>query len=88
MIIEAIGISATLFVLVSMCFKTLSYRGSFYMRLLNIVGSIIFVIYGILLPAWSTAILNGCLVFVNAYNLAILVRDHKKETENQKTEDK
>lgn len=80
--VEAIGIVATLFILVSMCFKTLSYKGSFYMRLLNIIGSVIFVVYGILLPAWSTAILNGILIFVNIYNFVILIRDHKKELNN------
>ena len=75
-IIEAIGILATLLILVSMSFKTTSIKGSIWMRTLNIVGSVVFVIYGCLLPAYSTAILNACLVVVNAYHLVILIK-HK-----------
>ena len=80
--IEIIGIVATLFILISMCFKTLSFWGSFWLRLLNIVGSIFFVAYGILIPALSTAILNGALILVNGFYLIKLIVDRKKETAN------
>lgn len=43
---------------------------------------------GALLPAISTAVLNGCLVFVNSYHLWKLIRDHKKELASEpKTEE-
>ncbi len=76
---EAIGIVATLFILVSMLFPTLSYKGSFWMRILNLIGSAVFVVYGALVPAISTAVLNGCLIIVNAYHFVKLILDHKKE---------
>ena len=76
---EVIGIGATLFILVSMLFPTLSYKGSFWMRILNLIGSAIFVVYGALLPAISTAVLNGCLIIVNTYHFVKLILDHKKE---------
>lgn len=82
MIVEIIGIFATLFVVASMCFKTTSIKGSIYMRVLNIVGSLIFVIYGILLPAYSTGILNAVLVGVNTYHLVKLLKTTKESTEN------
>lgn len=81
---EIIGIVATLFILVSMLFPTLSYKGSLVMRILNMVGSIIFVVYGVLLPAISTAILNGCLIFVNLYHIIKLILKHKKEQTESK----
>lgn len=81
MIIEIIGISATLFVLVSMLFKTTSVKGSIFMRILNLTGSVVFVVYGILLPAISTAILNGALIIVNAYHLIMLIKQENAKKE-------
>lgn len=54
------------------------------MRILNIIGSLVFVIYGLILPAYSTALLNGILVFVNAYRLLMLIVKQK----NNKIKDK
>ena len=75
--IEAVGIIATIFILISMCFKTVSFRGSVLMRCLNIFGSIVFVVYGALLPAISTAVLN-------TVHLVILIRDQKKKEAQEK----
>lgn len=83
--VEIVGIVATVFILISMCFKTTTFKGSFYLRLLNLIGSVIFVVYGILLPAISTAILNGALVFVNFYYLVRLIRDRKKQVQPSNT---
>lgn len=76
--VEIIGIIATILILISMCFKTTSFKGAFWLRLLNIIGSVVFAIYGILLPAISTAILNILLVIVNTYHLIILIKENKK----------
>lgn len=78
-IIEIIGILATLLILVSMSFKTTSVKGSIWMRALNIVGSMVFIVYGCLLPAYSTAILNAALVGVNTYHLIYLIMSNKKK---------
>lgn len=84
--VEVIGIVSTLFILVSMSINTQSYKGDVWMRIINLIGSAIFVVYGALLPAISTAVLNGCLVFVNAYHLWKLVSDHKKQVKVNTTE--
>ncbi len=56
------------------------------MRILSLIGSVFMTIYGIWLPAISTAILNGALIFVNIYHIIKLVKEHKKELANsQKT---
>lgn len=81
-IIETIGIISTLLILISMLFKTNTNKGSILMRSVNIAGSIFFVVYGCLLPAISTAVLNFCLVIVNVYHLIILLREQKKKNEN------
>lgn len=78
LIIELIGIASTLLILVSMLFKTTSVKGSVLMRSFNIVGSAVFVVYGCLLPAISTAVLNSALVLVNAYHLIVLIKQNKK----------
>lgn len=76
--VEVIGIIATLFILAGMCFKTLSFWGSFWLRLLNIIGSTAFVAYGVLVPAISTAVLNGALIFINGFYFIKLLVDRKK----------
>ena len=78
-LIEAIGIIATLLILFSMLFRTTTLKGDIRMRALNLVGSIVFTIYGILIPAYSTAILNGALIIINTYHLIMLVKESKKQ---------
>ena len=64
MVYELIGIAGTLFVLASFLMK--DYRKT---RIINIVGAVLFVIYGLLIGALSTWLLNGILVLVHIYFL-------------------
>lgn len=84
--IELIGIVSTVLILFSMLFKTTTLKGDIRMRSLNLAGSIVFVVYGCLLPAISTAVLNGALVVINTYHLVMLVKEGKKNPEDKKTE--
>lgn len=61
---EIIGLIATTFVLVS--FLT---SGERYIRAINIIGSFIFVIYGLMIGALSVWVMNGILFFVHIYKL-------------------
>ena len=79
MIYEIIGIVGTVIVLIAVSFKTTSFWGSFWFRLFNLIGSIIFLVYGILLPALSTAILNGALIAINSGYLISLIIQHNKK---------
>ena len=78
-VIEIIGIVSTLLILTSMLFKTTTIKGSILMRVLNLTGSAVFVVYGCLLPAISTAVLNTALVVVNSYHLALLNKESKSQ---------
>ena len=61
---EILGIIATLFVLVSFTF-TAETR----IRQVNIVGAVLFVIYGIFIGAISVYILNAALIVIHIYKL-------------------
>lgn len=62
--VEVIGLIATLFVLISF-----SLNSEKKIRIVNIIGAILFVIYGVLLGAWSVWILNGVLLLVHIKKL-------------------
>lgn len=79
--IEITGILAGTLIAISMIFKTSTIKTTILLRLFNLLGSIVFVIYGILLPAVATAIVNLFLVVVNAYYLIVLIKERKKELE-------
>ena len=66
-----LGLLASLVVLVSMCFDTSTRKGDLLLRSWNLVGSILSVIYGIILgpDGFGMLILNTPLVFVNIYYL-------------------
>ena len=77
--IELIGIASTVLILFSMLYKTTTLKGDIRMRALNLAGSVVFVVYGCLLPAISTAVLNSALVIVNAYHLVLLIKENKAQ---------
>lgn len=62
--IEILGIGATLFVLLSF-----SLKGELKIRLVNSIGAMLFVIYGVLMRAWSIWILNVALLIIHIYFL-------------------
>lgn len=61
---EIIGISASIFVLISFTRKDIKQ-----IRILNTIGSCIFIIYGILLQSPSLIILNSVGLCIQMYNL-------------------
>ena len=61
---ELIGFLGTVFVLVSFLMKDIKR-----VRFINIVGAALFVVYGILINAMSTWILNASLVIINVIYL-------------------
>ena len=79
--VEFIGIAAGIIVLLSFLFKQIKI-----IRIVNIVGAILFVIYGLLLPTYSTAFVNFALIIVH---IVYLIRDElkkKKRTQNKTVE--
>ena len=75
---EWLGLLASAFILVS--FLTTNQTRT---RLINMVGCVIFVVYGFLLPAYSTAFMNGALFIVHVVYLTKDFLKAKKEKSNQ-----
>ena len=63
-IFEAIGIVAMLFVLASFLFTNEKK-----IRQINIIGAIIFVVYGVIIGAHAVYLLNGALILIHIYKL-------------------
>lgn len=61
---EVIGVCASVIVLISFLLK-----GEEKIRIVNLVGAILFVIYGLLIHAFSVWFLNSVLVLVHLYKL-------------------
>ena len=61
---EIVGIIATLFVLISFLFTTEKR-----IRQFNIIGAVLFLVYGIIMQAISVYVLNGALIIIHIYKL-------------------
>lgn len=72
---EFIGITATIFVLLSFLVNDIKK-----VRIINIVGAALFVIYGVLIGAFSTYLLNGLLIAIHLYYLLRKTKDCEGST--------
>ena len=61
---EIIGTTASIIVLLSFVIE-----GERKIRLINLIGSIIFVVYGISINSFSICLLNGILILIHIYYL-------------------
>lgn len=71
---EALGIFASGFVLLSMTVKSDSRRGNIRMRLLNLTGSVLMILYGFWIGSFSTVFLNVICLITHVYYLVKLVK--------------
>lgn len=79
-VIEIIGILAGILIAISMIFKTSTLKKTLLLRFFNLLGSVVFVIYGILLPSIATALINTFLIFVNGHYTVELIKQVKQES--------
>lgn len=77
--IELIGIIASAIVLGSMLFNSTSIKRNMVMRVINAVGSLIFIIYGILISSISVVIMNSAMIIVCAIHFITLLNSYKKQ---------
>lgn len=61
---EIIGILGTLFIILAFTFN-----GEIKIRILDLIGAILFVIYGLTISSFSTILLNSLLVFIQIYKI-------------------
>jgi hypothetical protein len=73
--IEIIGYAASVLIAISITIK-----GGFYFRILNMAGSICFFIYGLSIGSWPVAIIN---IYGTGINIFHLIREKKKRSHNK-----
>jgi hypothetical protein len=66
---EAIGIVATLTIIVAF-----SIKGELKIRVIDTIGAVIFVAYGVLIGSLSVILLNVVLVFIQLYHINKLTK--------------
>lgn len=71
-IIEMVGYLGSFLVLVSMLMSSVKR-----LRIVNTVGCVIFSAYALIIHSYPTAIMNICLIFINAINLYKLWKESK-----------
>lgn len=71
--IEWFGTFASVLVAISLTLKNIKR-----LRIVNLIGSLAFAIYGLLISAWPVFGLNAFIVLVNSYYLYVMARDAKK----------
>lgn len=71
---EALGIFASGFVLLSMTVKSDSRSGNIRMRLLNLTGSVLMILYGVWIGSFSTVLLNVICLITHVYYLIKLIK--------------
>ncbi len=76
--VEVLGTIATIFIIIAFCMNN-----KLYIRLLDIVGACMFVLYGVLINSVSVCILNIVLILINSYKIFIDVI-HKCKDKNLK----
>lgn len=71
---EALGIFASGFVLLSMTVKSDSRSGNIRMRLLNLTGSVLMILYGFWIVSFSTVLLNVICLITHVHYLIKLIK--------------
>ena len=68
-LLEAVGYIASVLVAVSLTMTSI-----IKLRIINMIGAIAFVIYGLLISAYPVALVTGIIVFINISNLYQIYR--------------
>lgn len=74
-IVEVIGLIGNIFIVFSMLCKSHTREGNLRMRTWNLIGSVIFIVYGIMLSAYSMILLNAIMVILHAYHIVVLLKE-------------
>lgn len=69
---ELIGITGTLFIIIAF---TLS--GELKIRIFDLVGATLFIIYGVMIHSFSTILLNGVLVLIQIYKIRTILKNER-----------
>ena len=79
MLIELVGITASALIVLSLVFKTTTFKGTLIMRIINLIGSVVFMTYGILIWSLSIIIANAATTLLDAYYIWKECKEHKRD---------
>lgn len=86
--IQAIGYVASAVIVLSLCFPTHTKKSTLMLRIINMIGSALFMTFGLLTPDnIPTAVLNGATIVVDIVQIVLVLRK-KPEDEAKKEDDK
>jgi hypothetical protein len=71
---ELIGIIATLIILVAFTMK-----GELKIRIIDLFGAIVFVVYGALIQSFSVILLNAALILLQLYHISKLYKEFRRD---------
>ena len=71
---EFLGIFGTLFIILAF-----TKNGELKTRIFDLIGAILFVIYGIIINSFSTILLNVILIIIQLYKIYKLKKESKNE---------
>lgn len=72
-IVEMVGYLASFLILVSFLMNSV-----IWLRIVNSVGALIFVVYALIIHSYPTAVMNFCLILVNLYYLRRLTKERRQ----------
>ena len=72
---EAVGLVATVLLVISLFFNTKTFKGTLCMRVLNLLCSGVWIVYGVLLGLLATFVSNILCVLINLYYLILAVKN-------------
>jgi len=73
--LEIFGYIGTALVILSMTMKSLTK-----LRIINISGSVISMIYAVIVGTWPIVVMNACLILINSYHL---ISSYKKKSSEE-----
>ena len=73
--VEIFGIIAGCILLISFAMPK-----QIYIRSVGVVGCAFFVVYGVLLTAWSLWIINSIMILIHLFYIVKIIRENRKKT--------
>ena len=86
--IEILGIIASILIVLSALSKTTTFTGTIWLRSMNIVGSIAFILYGYFVNAFATMLCNIVMLIISIIYLIVEIKAHKTIIDNNNNDSK
>lgn len=78
-VIELLGLTATVILVISMSFSCRDNKSTIIMRSINALSNVLFMIYGFTLGAYSVMLSNAFILGIDTYYIKTAIKDLKIE---------